>query len=131
MRMKIIIWTVMLSVLFLSSCDRQADDLAKMAFQESAAGGYMTIVWEGRTYVPYTSVAKSEMGEKIGYYRDENNAASGGKNDPIYVYEYEGYSPSEWLVDYVDGFMNMPSLWKEQNVTDIPAGLHSDYEWNR
>lgn len=91
----------------------------------------MTIVWEGRTYVPYTSVAKSDMGKKIGYFLVENNAANGGINEPIYVYEYKGYSSAEWLVDYVDGFMNIPTLWREENVTEIPAGLYSDYEWNR
>jgi hypothetical protein len=130
MRKTFILLAIMLSFILLCSCTKQEGELAKMEFPKSSDGKYMTIVWNGKTYVPYTTISKSEMGKKIGYYIDEYTPTSAGKANTIYVYEYKGYSSSEWLVDYVDSFMNTPSLWREVKVTKIPEGLHSDYDWN-
>ena len=126
-----LVFPVIVAMLLCCACAKQDVPLEKMAFQKSANGEYMTIVWDGRTYVPFTSVAKAEMGKKIGYYIDEETAGAGGEDSAVYVYEFKGYSSAEWLVDYADGFMNMPALWKEVSVTEIPEGLVSDYEWNK
>ncbi|MCM1242879.1 MAG: hypothetical protein NC314_08565, partial [Roseburia sp.] len=47
------------------------------------------------------------------------------------VYEYKGYSSDEWIVNsYVSGLMDGSMLYKEINVSNIPDGLESEYEWN-
>jgi len=120
-----------LFVLFFCSCAKQDAALQKMESQKSSDGNYMTIIWDKRTYVPYTSISKSEMGKKIGYYIDESDTAADGEDSAVYVYEYKGYSSAEWLADYAEGFMNTPALWREVNVTKIPGGLSSDYDWNK
>lgn len=44
------------------------------------------------------------------------------------MYEYKGYSADEWIVNaYV---MDSAMLCREVNVTNIPDGLQSEYEWN-
>ena len=43
--------------------------------------------------------------------------------------EYKDYPSNEWIASYltVDGGA---MLYKEVNVTNIPDGLQSEYEWN-
>jgi hypothetical protein len=36
-----------------------------------------------------------------------------------------------WIAEmYISGEMDEPMLFREINVTDIPEGLESEYEWN-
>lgn len=81
---------------------------------------YVAIVWEDKVYVPYCVISKTECGEQIG-------TVDNSKDDKIY--EYKGYSVDEWIIDFyaVD---NIAMLYREINVTNIPDGLESEYEWN-
>lgn len=81
---------------------------------------YMAIIWEDRTYVPFCTISKSDCGTQIGYLN--------GKTDDS-ICEYKDYPIDEWIANYLmaDGGA---ILFKEVNVTHIPDGLESEYEWN-
>lgn len=44
------------------------------------------------------------------------------------VYECKGYSSDEWIVTALPHDAVM--LYREIDVTDIPDGRQSEYEWN-
>lgn len=107
----------MLTVISLCSCSgRELADVTTVVNDDYAA-----IVWEGRTYVPYCAVSKSDCGVQIGI-------VDGDKDDR--VYEYKGYPADQWIVNslVVDGGA---MLYREITVTDISEGLESEYKWNR
>lgn len=81
---------------------------------------YMSIIWEDRIYIPFCVVSKNDGGTQIGYLDGEINNR---------VCEYKDYPTDEWIASYltVDGGA---MLHKEVNVTNIPDGLESEYEWN-
>lgn len=83
--------------------------------------GYATIVWGDRTYVPYgPSVGYGERGKQIGILDgDQDNR----------VYELKGYPAEEWIVNAFP--YDAAMLYKEIDVTDIPDGWESEYEWNQ
>ena len=87
----------------------------------SVNGEYAAIIWEGKTYVPFCAVSKNDCGAQIGY-------VDGNTDDK--VCQYKDYSTEEWVANYiaVDGGA---MLLKEENVTDIPDGLESEYKWNK
>ncbi len=93
-------------------------DLADISTAEG--DGYMAIIWEERTYVPFCAVSRSDCGTLIGYV----NGDTGDR-----VCEYKDYPSNEWIANYltVDGGA---LLYKEVNVTNIPDGLQPEYEWN-
>jgi hypothetical protein len=118
--------SVLLSVTMVFVCcacskqDSTTQDLADMTTTDN--GEYISIIWDGRTYVPYTAIAKSDCGNQIGI-------VGGDSNDK--VYEYQEYSTEEWIAEmYVSGEMDSPMLYREIDVTDIPTGLQSEYDWN-
>lgn len=82
--------------------------------------GYMAIIWENRTYIPFCVVSKNDCGTQIGYLDGETDNR---------VCEYKDYPTDEWIATYltVDGGA---MLFKEVNVTNIPDGLESEYEWD-
>lgn len=102
-------------LLSLVSCAVQPRDLVNM--RSVSSDGKWCVIWEGRTYIPFCVVSKSDRGKQIGY-------VNGDTNDRIS--EYKGYPPEEWLVSWLpmDGGA---MLLKEQNVTDIPDGLEAEY----
>ena len=105
-------------LLGLSACSKQ--NLADMA--TGSGDGYATIIWEDRTYVPYSAFKNSACGKQIGIVDGDTKNC---------VYEYKGYSSEEWIINiYKSGEMDSAMLYREINVTDIPSGLESDYEWN-
>ena len=70
--------------------------------------------------MPFCAISKKDCGDLIGY-------VDGNTGDR--VCEYKDYPSTEWIANYitVDGGA---MLYKEINVTDIPDGLQSEYEWN-
>lgn len=82
--------------------------------------GYVAIVWEDRTYVPFCVVSKSDCGKVIG-------CVNGDTEDIIS--EYKHFPPGEWIANYltVDGGA---ILYKEEQAAAIPDGLEPEYEWN-
>lgn len=82
---------------------------------------YVIISWDGRQYVPYCAISKSARGKQIGIVYGEENEK---------IYEYKGYPTEEWIINALDmdgGAM----LYREVSVTEIPAGLESEYHWNQ
>lgn len=81
---------------------------------------YMAIIWEDRTYVPFCTISKSDCGTQIGYLNGETKD---------WICEYKDYPTDEWIANHLmaDG---SAILLKEVNVTHIPDGLESEYEWN-
>ena len=108
--------SLIIAILFsLCACSQQ--ELADMGTDEN--DDYVAIIWEDRTYIPYCAISKSDCGKQIGI-------VNGDKDDR--VYEYKGYSTNEWLINsYI---MDSAMLYREINVTDIPSGLESEYDWN-
>lgn len=112
-----IIYLCSLISIMLCACGKD-QNLIDMSTAEG--DGYMAIIWEGRTYVPFCPVSKNDCGTKIGYLNGETDNR---------VCEYKDYPTEEWIANYltVDGGA---MLFKETNVTEIPDGLESEYEWN-
>ena len=105
-----------LAVLSLYACSKQ--ELANMTTELNDE--YAAIVWENRTYVPYGALsAYGDRGQQIGI-------VDGNENHK--VYECKGYSSDEWIVTVLPHDAAM--LCREIDVTDIPNGWQSEYEWN-
>ena len=102
----------------LCACSTQ-HNLVEMNTKEE--NGYVAIIWDDRTYVPYCAFSKSDCGRQIGI-------VDGDKDDK--VFEYKGYSSDEWIINYYANNMDTIMLLREIDVTDIPDNLHSEYEWN-
>ena len=124
---KIVCSLVMIVALSISLCAcSQKQDIPQQDLENMttlSGDEYTAIVWDENTYVPYCAISKSGCGKQIGI-------VDGDKDDRIY--EYNGYSTDEWIISmYVSGLMDAPMLYREINVTDIPEGLQSEYEWNK
>ena len=91
--------------------------------QKVSGGDYMSILYEGREYVPFCAIDPRCRGDYLGYMEEDEDDR---------VYEFEGYSGQEWIINYLDsGLMNDCMLYKEISVTESPEGLSSEYEWNQ
>lgn len=108
----------LIAIMILSLCACSKQELADMTTEMH--DDYTAIVWEDKTYVPYCAISKTDCGEQIGI-------VDGDKDDK--VYEYKGYSTDEWIINYY--VMDSAMLYREINVTNIPDGLQSEYEWNK
>lgn len=92
-------------------------------FEQQTNGEYAYIIYQGKEYVPYCAFNPGERGKYLGYVGDHTA-------DEIYT--FKGHSETEWLISYLNsGLMNDCMLLKEKNVTEIPEGLSSEYEWNQ
>ena len=107
---------ISLSVSF-SACSKQDTDLVIMSY--GVSDEYATIVWGANIYIPYGPISRNDCGTQIGFI-------DGNENDKIY--EFRDYSTDEWIISTLPN--DPPMLWRETNVTDIPEGLQSEYEWN-
>ena len=105
--------------LLLSACAKPAN-LERM--ETGHGDGYLTVVWGGRTYLPYCAISPRSRGRQIGIIDGDRRHRA---------YEFKGHSADEWLITvHVSGLMDGAMLMREASVADIPAGLHSEYEWN-
>jgi hypothetical protein len=118
--MKKVVSMFLAVIMIVSVCACSRQELADMTTEDN--GSYVTIVWDGKTYVPYAAISKRDCGKQIGII-------SGDENDKVYA--YKNYSTEMWIAEmYNSGLMDEPMLFREINVTDIPDGLSSEYEWN-
>jgi len=103
---------IFMSVMLLCSCNKKLINMT-----QTDNGEYVSIIWDDKKYIPFCVVSKSDCGKKIG--------CIDGDNDNV-VSPYKDLSSDEWLANYLtmDGGA---MLYKEVNVTDIPNGLHSEY----
>ena len=116
---KILLYFAIIFALIFSLCACSGQDLADMTYGDG--DGYATIVWGDKTYLPYGALSEyGERGKQIGI-------VDGNKDDR--VYELKGYSSDEWIVSSFSHDAAM--LLREANVTDIPDGWQSEYEWNK
>lgn len=105
-------------VILLCACGKQ--ETRELAYMTTEVNDdYCAIIWEDRTYVPYCAFSKIERGEQLGIVDSD-----------IFdkVYEYRGYSAEEWIINIYERDV---MLYKEINISDIPDGLQSEYEWNQ
>lgn len=94
--------------------------VAEMTTEESDR--YNAIVWGEKRYVPYCAFSQKDCGKQIGI-------VDGDENDR--VYEWKGHAADEWIINiYVSGLMDGAMLYREENTTNVPEGLSSEYEWN-
>ena len=107
--------SMFLFTIILCACSKQ--ELADMTTESHE--DYTAIVWENKTYVPYCAISKTDCAEQIGII-------DGDKDDRVYA--YKGYSTDEWIINYY--VMDSAMLCREINVTNIPDGFQSEYEWN-
>ena len=92
--------------------------LNPIVFEQSKTENYKYIIYKDKRYVPYSAINSTQKGSYLGYVGDN-------KTDEIYTFKQ--YSKDEWLIFYSNG---ESMLFKEQNVTNIPESLTSEYEWN-
>ena len=102
----------------LCACSVQDPELADMT--TGHGDGYATVIWGDKTYVPYGALsAYGKRGKQIGF-------VDGDKDHK--VYECKGQHTEEWIVTALPHDAAM--LMREINVTAIPEGWESEYEWN-
>lgn len=112
--------SICLLMITLFACGKSGKNLERMTTEEKE--DYVSIVWEGRTYVPFCAIENSERGSQIGIVNED-------KNDQ--VFEYKNHSSDEWIISfYKSNEMDNSMLMKEINVVEIPNNLSSEYEWN-
>ena len=116
--MKKFILFAMIVVLIVSLCACSQQDLEDMT--SGTYDGATGIVWGDKTYIPYGPLAAyGDRGKQIGII-------DGDKGHK--VYECKGYSTDEWIAAALP--YDAAMLYREINVTDIPEGWESEYEWN-
>lgn len=119
MRKLICIISTCLLITILSSCNKIDNKLENMTTKNTK--DYVSIVWEGRTYIPFCVIDNDKRGEQIGIVNGDNDDQ---------VFEYRGYSTDNWLISfYKSGEMDNSVLMKEMNVTKIPNNLQPDWEY--
>jgi hypothetical protein len=121
--MKKVVLNFLTVIMILSICACSKQEVVDMAnLTTENQDGYVVIIWDERTYVPYTAISMGDCGKQIGIIDNDEYDK---------VYEYKDYSSEMWIAEmYISGEMDSPMLFREINVTDIPEGLESEYEWN-
>lgn len=110
-----------ISILFVA-CGRDAKPDNLSDYSSGTSDDYTYVTIDDKIFVPFTTVANSDQGDWIGI-------VDGDEKDRIY--EYKDYSPDEWIISfYKSGEMDISMLMKEQNVTEYPEGLASEYQWD-
>ena len=100
--------------------EKKPDNL--LGYSSGTTDDYVYVTIDDKTFIPFAAVSNSAQGDWIGI-------VDGDEKDRIY--EYKDYSPDEWIISfYKSGEMDISLLMKEQNVTEYPKGVYSDYLWN-
>lgn len=88
-----------------------------LSLETAIIDGTQAVLWDGRTYVPFCVVPKSDCGEQIG-------CLNGDADDRISA--YKDYPFEQWLVSWLpmDGGA---ILLKEVTVDEIRDGLEDEY----
>ncbi|MFQ9510040.1 MAG: hypothetical protein ACLRZ7_03765 [Lachnospiraceae bacterium] len=126
MRKTKIIAALFLFVLGLTSCGKQLalPNNPKVFTVGYSKESYISLAFEDKEYVPYCALEPSQLGECIGYYKEDG--------EMIYVCTLKGQSADEWIVDVLNlDNCREGMVFREINTTVIPEGLESDYPWNK
>lgn len=110
------------TMIILSACGIEKKPKNLQEYTSGANNDYTYITIDKKVFVPFGAVDNTDRGDWIGIVDgDENNR----------IYDYKGYSPDEWVISfYNSGEMDSSMLMKEQNITEYPDGLTSEYHWN-
>lgn len=110
-----------LFIITMCSCG-QAESTELQNMTTMKTNDYTAIVWEDKIYIPFCAAENNRRGKQIGIVNDDVNDR---------VYEATGLSTDQWIISYYNsGMMDSSMLMKEKNLTDIPEGFYSEYEWN-
>ena len=91
-------------------------------FEKGSNDNYSYVIYQNKEYVPYSACSPKDRTKYLGYIKDDE------QNE---IYTFKNYSEEEWLINLLDtGATKECMLYKEKNVTNIPEGLSSEYEWN-
>jgi len=110
--MKKIVSLIVITLLFsfIASC---ASEKSYESIMEIDNGSRLK--WGNRTYTFYSAVPKDSLiGKQIAII-------DGDKKHK--VFEVKGYSKEDWIIEHYDVIMSVYSLYKADNVTDIPTEL--------
>ena len=85
--------------------------------------GCVELNYEGITYRPYGIIISSKLkGKQIGIRENTPDCK---------IYEVKGYDNHEWILDYLDVFMESSyTLFKSIEVTNIPNELAGYKEYD-
>ena len=122
MKIKQIMFSLILivgSLILLTGCQDKSNPII---FQKESNEEYAYIIYEGKEYVPYCAIFNNDRGEYLGHIKDDEQEE---------IYTYKSYSKDEWFISFNKiGLGGESMLFKEKNVTNIPDGLSSEYNWN-
>lgn len=119
-KIKFLLFAIMVC-LCISACEKTANENFS-SYTISEAEGFQTLLIDDKVFVPFTSVSPADCGNQIGIV---------GADSKDKIYEYKDFSADEWIIEYYEsGEMDVPMLYREQNVDDIPDDIASDYDWN-
>ncbi len=111
----------LLLALLLTGC-AGVDKSDPILFETAEREEYISVLWEGREYIPFSGLNPMQRGEYLGHIQ-------GAPDEELYT--WKGHSSEEWLISYLDsGMMPDTMLLREVNVTEYPDGIASEYEWN-
>ena len=69
--------------------------------------------WGDRTYSFYSAKPNAvQIGKQVAIVDDDRKHK---------IFEVKGYSHEEWIIEYYDVIMSTYSLYKSDDVTDVPA----------
>lgn len=106
-----------------------------LVFEQGSNSEYAYLTEGDRVYVPYCPYVSDMLGGCIGYCNYEAvDYGNGEEGEPFrtYIYELQGYSSQEWIVEILDtGYTREGMIFRELNATEIPEGLSSEYKWNQ
>ena len=120
MKKQLLLATAITLLLVACGGEKRPDDLLNYTSGSNDDYTYVTI--NDKVFVPFSAADNSECGKWIGVVdNDQYNR----------IYEYKDFSSDEWIISFYDsGEMDISMLMKEQNVTEYPKGLTSEYVWN-
>lgn len=118
MRKRLLILLALLGLLVGCGADKSDPILFETVEREE----YVSVLWEGREYIPFSGGYPGFRGEYLGYIADDPDEE---------IYAWSGHDEKEWLISHLNpGFMGSSMLLREVSVTDYPNGIRSDYWWN-
>lgn len=108
-------------IITLCSCGKNEKGLVNMSTLDRSQ--YRAIAWDAKVYAPYCEISSDERGDQIGIVNGNVNSQ---------IYEYSNHHVDDWIIwFYSSGETEGSSmLMRELSVTEIPDGLHSEYNWN-
>lgn len=113
MKRILLLLSVAMLVFVITSCSGNPDFVNFEELDNGAALRQGDITYTSIGVLPDTSL----LGEQYGIINGEDNHK---------VFLVEGYSPDEWIVEYLDVIMSVHNLFKADSVIEIPDELQTE-----